>query len=59
MGDLPRLDETVELAVYRVVQEAVEDRGGDIQGKHIDVWCKTHAEAKRLGVKWLRVRMEK
>jgi len=34
----------------------VEDVGGAIKGKHIDVWFPTHAEALKWGRKWLKVR---
>lgn len=33
----------------------VEDIGGAIKGRHIDLWFPTHAEAIRWGVRWLRV----
>lgn len=29
----------------------VEDRGGDIKGKRLDIFCRTHQEAKQFGVK--------
>ena len=29
----------------------VEDRGGAIQGKRLDIYCKTHQEALNFGVK--------
>ena len=34
----------------------VEDRGGAIRGKRLDVLFQTHAEARAWGVKWMRVR---
>ena len=34
----------------------VEDRGGAIRGKRLDVLFQTHAEARAWGVKWVRVR---
>ena len=33
----------------------VEDVGGSIKGRHIDVWFPTHAEARRWGTRWLKV----
>lgn len=33
----------------------VEDIGGSIKGRHIDVWFPTHAEARRWGARWLKV----
>lgn len=33
----------------------VEDIGGSIKGRHIDVWFPTHAEAKKWGVRRLKV----
>lgn len=33
----------------------VEDVGGAIKGRHIDLWFPTHEEARRWGVKWLKV----
>ena len=33
----------------------VEDVGGAIQGRHIDVWFPTHAEALAWGRRWLNV----
>jgi 3D (Asp-Asp-Asp) domain-containing protein len=33
----------------------VEDRGGAIKGRRLDVYFRTHAEARRFGVRWLRV----
>lgn len=33
----------------------VEDIGGAIKGRHIDVWFPTHEEARRWGVKWLKI----
>ena len=33
----------------------VEDLGGAIRGRHIDVWFPTHEEARRWGRRWLRV----
>ena len=33
----------------------VEDVGGAIKGRHIDVWFPTHEEAKRWGARWLKV----
>jgi 3D (Asp-Asp-Asp) domain-containing protein len=35
----------------------VEDTGGAIKGKHIDVWFPSHKEAKKWGVKKLKVRV--
>ena len=34
----------------------VEDTGGAIRGRHIDVWFPTHEEALRWGARWLPVR---
>ena len=33
----------------------VEDVGGAIKGRHIDLWFPSHAEAKAWGSKWLKV----
>lgn len=33
----------------------VEDVGGKIKGKHVDVWFPSHAEARRWGARWLKV----
>jgi 3D (Asp-Asp-Asp) domain-containing protein len=33
----------------------VEDVGGGIKGRHIDVWFPTHKEALKWGVRWLKV----
>ena len=33
----------------------VEDLGGAIRGRHIDVWFPTHEEARKWGRRWLRV----
>jgi len=33
----------------------VEDVGGAIRGKHLDVWFPSHAEAMRWGRRWLKV----
>ena len=35
----------------------VEDIGGAIQGRHIDVWFPTHEEARRWGSKWLKLKV--
>lgn len=37
----------------------VEDVGGSVKGRHIDVWFPTHAEARRWGSRWLKVRRVK
>jgi 3D (Asp-Asp-Asp) domain-containing protein len=34
----------------------VLDRGGAIEGDHVDVVFRTHAQAKQWGVRWLKVR---
>lgn len=34
----------------------VEDIGGAIKGRHIDVWFPSHAEARRWGARWLKVK---
>lgn len=34
----------------------VEDVGGSIKGRHIDVWFPSHADARRWGARWLKVR---
>lgn len=34
----------------------VEDIGGSIKGRHIDVWFPSHEEARRWGSRWLKVR---
>lgn len=34
----------------------VEDIGGAIKGRHIDIWFPSHEEALRWGVKWLKIR---
>ena len=33
----------------------VEDVGGAIRGRHVDVWFPTHEEARKWGRRWLRV----
>jgi len=33
----------------------VEDVGGGIRGRHIDVWFPSHEEARRWGARWLKV----
>lgn len=33
----------------------VEDVGGSIKGRHVDVWFSSHAEARRWGARWLKV----
>ena len=33
----------------------VEDVGGSIKGKHVDVWFPDHASARRWGSRWLKV----
>lgn len=33
----------------------VEDVGGKIKGRHIDVWFPTHEEALKWGARWLKV----
>ena len=33
----------------------VEDVGGAIKGRHIDIWFPTHQEAKEWGAKWLNI----
>jgi len=33
----------------------VEDIGGSIKGRHIDVWFPSHDEAKKWGARWLKV----
>ena len=33
----------------------VQDVGGSIKGRHIDLWFPSHAEAKKWGAKWLKV----
>lgn len=35
----------------------VEDRGGAIKGKHVDLWFPTHREAKNWGVRTLQVKV--
>jgi len=34
----------------------VEDVGGSIKGRHIDVWFPSHDEARKWGAKWVRVK---
>ena len=34
----------------------VEDVGGSIKGRHIDIWFPTHEAARRWGARWLKVR---
>jgi 3D (Asp-Asp-Asp) domain-containing protein len=34
----------------------VEDVGGAIKGRHIDLWFPSHAEALRWGARWLKVK---
>jgi len=33
----------------------VEDVGGSIRGRHVDIWFPSHAEARKWGSKWLKV----
>lgn len=33
----------------------VEDIGGAIKGRHIDIWFTTHEEARRWGAQWLKL----
>lgn len=33
----------------------VEDVGGAIKGRHIDIWFPSHIEARRWGARWLKV----
>ena len=35
----------------------VEDIGGAIKGRHIDLWFPTHEEAKRWGKRYLRIKV--
>jgi len=35
----------------------VEDVGGSVKGRHIDIWFPTHAEARAWGSKWLKVQV--
>lgn len=37
----------------------VEDVGGAINGRHIDIWFPTHAEASKWGARWLKVKSSK
>ena len=37
----------------------VEDRGGAIKGRHVDLWFPSHREAKKWGVKTLKVKVWK
>ena len=37
----------------------VEDRGGKIRGKRLDIYCETHAAALRWGVRYLRIKVTK
>ena len=37
----------------------VEDVGGAIKGRHIDLWFPTHSEALKWGARWLRVKSVK
>ena len=34
----------------------VEDVGGSIRGRHVDIWFPTHEQARRWGARWLKVR---
>ena len=34
----------------------VEDVGGSIKGRHIDIWFPEHQEAQRWGARWLKVK---
>jgi 3D (Asp-Asp-Asp) domain-containing protein len=36
----------------------VEDVGGSIKGRHIDVWFASHEEALEWGARWLKVELE-
>lgn len=37
----------------------VEDVGGSIKGRHIDVWFPSHGAAKKWGARWLKVKKMK
>jgi len=37
----------------------VEDVGGSIKGRHVDVWFPTHEAAVKWGRKWLKIRKSK
>jgi len=43
------------LAIPGYGDGVVEDVGGAIKGRHIDVWFPTHAEARKWGRRWLKV----
>jgi len=47
-------DSRLEVPGYGV--GTVEDIGGSIKGRHIDVWFPTHEEARRWGARWLAVK---
>lgn len=36
----------------------VRDRGGAIKGNRLDLYFKTHRQAREWGVKWIDVRIE-
>ena len=44
-----------KLAIPGYGDGVVEDVGGAIRGRHIDVWFPTHAEARKWGRRWLKV----
>ena len=33
----------------------VEDVGGSIRGRHVDIWFPTHEQARSWGARWLKV----
>lgn len=37
----------------------VEDVGGSIKGRHIDLWFPSHEEARKWGARWLKVKVRK
>lgn len=45
------------LAIPGYGEGTVEDTGGAIRGRRLDVWFPTHEEAQRWGVRRLRVRI--
>ena len=44
----------LEIPGYGIGQ--VEDVGGAIKGRHIDIWFPSHAEARRWGARWLELK---
>lgn len=50
-----RMGTKLEIPGYGI--GVVEDVGGAIKGRHIDLWFPTHEEAKRWGKRYLRIKV--